>query len=294
MMGKRTAKVFSSRKVGEDYLIYIDPQGETVVYGDTVLVGDGESVCFSAGGRSMWFRDPGVYTIGYDERSESEILRAHIMGEDMQGMPMLVNTSVAFCNLKPYVCRVGLDGFIKLNKMVGLKPVFQLRMHVQDDEALLSCVTSNNAAREKILSSVYQCLTDELKAQMKESGVFDEYTIFENVEQEFANSAWTDEILLALQRAATRELHSGVAVDEVRVVDWGLWSGFCDVCGECVDVRAGRCDNGHRLFHCPVCRELIYDGSCKVYGHRIMYCRECGKYVVHIDGACLVHRKVVM
>lgn len=294
MAGNREAKVFHWVPTDDGDWVYTEPLSEALVYGDMVSVGIGQSVRLCMGGREFWIREPGLQTVGFDERSEAEILCAHMMGEDMGRMPMMVNTSITFCSLKEYNCQVEAKDYVMINKMIGLKPTFDVRLHISDEERLLSYARQGVVIRDQVIESLAICLTAELDRRIKDSGVFDEYSDRQTVEEELRCVEYTNALTGMLQDAVL-DTPFGIAVDEVKIESvekWGVWSGFCDVCGAAVGKRDRRCKNGHPIARCPQCREPIYDGQCKMNGHPVLYCHECGQYVVAHEGACPLHRHI--
>lgn len=292
MAENREVRVFHWTPADDEDWIYVEPLGNALVYGDMVSVGGDQSVRLCMGGREAWIRRPGLHTVGLDERGEAEILRAHMMGEDLGEISMMVNTSITFCSLREYSYPVEAKDYVMINRMIGLKPTFDMRFHISDEERLLSCVRPGTAIKDQVLEAFAACLSAELEKRIKDSGVFDEYSDRETVEAALRNEEYANALTGTL-REAVSDTPFGITVDEVRiagVAKWGLWSGFCDVCGAAVGRRDRRCRNGHPIARCPQCREPIYDGQCKMNGHSVLYCHECGQYVVAYEGACPLHR----
>jgi len=277
--------------LGCDDLVYVHPDGRKIVYGDVVIVAQGYSACFSAGGEVYWFRDPQRYTIGYDNRTEAEILRGSIMGEDLDGLPLLVNTSLVFCRLRPLnYYTIKSDSYLMLNRMVGIQPEFRLRLCVEDDELLLQSVSLEARAIDQVLSAINACLQNQLFSLTRST--FGEDTAMESIRALLEDREWKTDFLEELRACVNESLAMGVAVEQLDVAAWNVWSGFCEECGAPVHPRAGRCPNMHRIRRCPVCGDQVYGGMCVAHHHDILFCPICNKYVVAQNGGCRTHPEI--
>ncbi len=277
-----------------DDLIYIETQGRTLVYGDTVIVNSNQSVRFMAAGQEKWFRDVGLYTVGYDYRSEEEILRANLAGEDMGGLPMLVHTSIVFCDLRSRVYTCAIPYYIEINQMVRLKPIFRMTVRIVNEQQLLNTAKLDQPVSRQVLNVACAQMATKIETILQEAGAFDAYTIEVQVKEQFSNPEWTKDVLDEIKCAVQENTYFGVKIERVELIDWGIRSGFCSVCGEPVNRNDTFCPNRHILQRCPVCHELIYNGRCLTNGHLILFCQECGVYVAadKETKSCPVHRHI--
>lgn len=296
MPEQRRAMAFAWEFAQGDDLIRVEPRGNELVYGDTVIVQSNQMVRFLAAGQEKWFREPGHYTVGYDGRDEEEILRANLAGEDMGNLPMLIHTSIVFCSLKQHTYTCAVSSYIEINKMVRIKPVFRLSVRIHDPKSLLDSVELNAPVFCQVWDAVSEQITAKIEGVLLEDGVFDEYTIETQIREQFADADWKQDVLKEIKSSIVGTKFIGVEVERLELVNWGIESGFCDVCG----VKVGRydrfCSNRHILYHCPVCGELIYNGKCLVNGHAVLFCPECDVYVVpdRETGGCPVHKRIRM
>ncbi len=290
MNTSRTAKALSWPLRANNDLIYIHPDGEKLVYGDVVIVNDGYSACFSAGGETYWFREPKRYTIGYDDRTESEILRANLMGEDLEGLPLLVNTSLVFCRLKPLTGHIlESEKYLMINRMVGIKPTFRLRLSIADDEQLLRSISLESRAIDQVSEEISRLIDEQLQETLYP--MFNEFSSAEDVRLQLSDSQWASEFLAQLRDSIPCS-DFGIRIDGLELMNWNVWSGFCEECGAPVRPRDYFCPNRHKIHRCPVCSEPIYSGMCLTNGHDILYCPICCKYVVAKDGHCRTHPEI--
>lgn len=295
MNDAREPRVFSWEPTNRDDLIYDEPLGRALAWGDVVQVADNQSVCFFAGGKKVIFEVPRLYTIGYDDRSAAEILKANMLGEQTDGMPLLVNTRLVFVCRRKREYTVEMPEYIKFSPMVGIRPEFRLTLRVDNEEELLREMDPGRPAFDQVMEAVCRFLARKLREWIDEAGVFDEYTNQEQAEAQFGDREWPNSFRHALSEAAKNGRYFGVSIEELEVTQWGLWSGFCDVCGGKVGRRDRRCANGHALRRCPECSELIYRGNCLAHGHAVLWCSECGEYVTPTkDGNCPVHKNIRM
>ncbi len=294
MPEQRMARVFAWEPAQDDDLIYIEPRGRALVYGDAVIVNSNQSVRFMAAGREQWFRDVGHYTVGYDSRSEEEILRANLAGEDLGELPMLIHTSIVFCSLKSRVYTCATPSYIKINQMVRLKPAFRMTIRIVDEQQLLNTAELDQPVFRQVLNAACTQLIARIETILQEAGAFDVYTIEEKVKEQFANPEWTQDVLDEIKNAVQERTYFGVKIERVELIDWGIRSGFCSVCGEPVNRNDSVCPNRHILHRCPVCHELLYNGRCLTNGHLILFCQECGVYMAadKETKSCPVHRHV--
>ena len=286
----RKAKVLSCPLLACDDLIYIHPDGEKLVYGDTLVVSEGYSARFCAGGETYWFRDPQRYTIGYDDRTEEEILRANLMGEDLEGLPLQVNTSVVFCRLKPMNGRLlETEKYLMINRMIGIKPTFRLNLTVIDDEQLLRSISLEARAIDQVSEAINRLIAEHLQESVYP--LFNDYSSPEDVRLQLNDPQWASEFLTEL-RTSIPCSDFGIRIDALEVQNWNVWSGFCEECGAPVQPRDYFCPNRHKIHRCPVCREPIYGGLCLAHGHDILFCPICCKYVAAKDGHCRTHPEI--
>lgn len=288
---EKEARVFSWTSVAGEDLIHAVPEGAKLHLGDSVVVEDHQCARFTAGGRHYWFRNPGLYTIGYDGRSESEILQANLMGEDLQDMPMLVNTSLVFCNLKKRLAyELQLKDYVMINRMAGVKPAFRLELSVVDAQKLLAAVVPGENASQQLLGDIGKQIGAYLEDLFYT--LFTEYSAKEEIQSQLADRTWKQETAEQMRAVISCDDTYGVCIDGLEIENWNLWVGFCSVCGEPVNARDGVCKNRHRLYRCPVCSDLLYDGICISGGHNVMFCPDCGRYVVPENGHCRTHPSV--
>ena len=291
MPENRDACAFHWEPAQGDDLIYVEPRGRELVYGDAVIVQRDQSVRFSAAGEEWWFREPGRYTVGYEQRTEGEILRANIAGESLDGLPMLVCTSIVFFDLKSHTYRYTPLTYVGINQMVRMKPIFEVAIRIADEQRLLSAAEKDKPVFQQVLNAVCAQMIRQIETILMEAGVFDMYTIEAQVREQFANPDWTKEIFGEIKSQVIGREYLGVAIEQLRILDWGIRSGFCPECGAEVGHFDLVCPNRHVLHRCPVCNELIYDGKCLTNGHPVLLCPECGAYVTpdKDTGACPVH-----
>lgn len=277
----------------ENEIMHWEPLAKELVYGDSVVVHDHQSARFTASGRSWWFRESGTYTIGYDGRSEDEILCAKMKGEDMGDFPMLVCTGLVFFDKREHSLEIELTDFIKVSGIAGVKPRMRVAIKLEDEEALLDAIFADTDAMRLIADGMIKYAHRQLGETMKEADLFYEDSPVIRIKEFFGDELLYGQLQKDFGEKMKAEMLHGIRITQVEITDWQLHIGFCDVCGEPVKPMDRRCGKGHILHRCPECGELISEGRCKVNGHAVMLCSECGSYVVPYKNHCPVHVNIV-
>jgi len=278
----READVLFWSPLPEDDLIYVHPLGENMVAHDTVIVAQGQSARFIAGGETSWFRTARRYIINGPAKNGFDIFGREFF---------LVNTSLIFCRLSPlpeYALQS--DNYFMVNRMVGIRPEFRIRLRVTDDVRLLAGIVPGKSALDQVLDFISRHLKEQINDRIY--FLFNDFSSAEDVRHALNDREWTADFLGQILRAIPVAEELGIRIESLDIADWNVWSGFCPECGLPVDAKAMRCSKRHRLSRCPICRELLYDGLCLTNGHDILFCPICNRYVEPQDGHCRIHPEI--
>ncbi len=266
-------------------LVYDHPRGRDIHFGDAVVVREGQEVCFTAGGKNYWLTKPDTYTLGHDDRTKGEILMAKLYGEDLNGLPPLLDTQVRFINISPMRLIPFLTEFllekIKILIHVSLKIDIQV-IHVK---SLLPAV-EEQGERAIISSMLKEAFSEKLMEEMTRD--------LGSVGTPEA-AAWLEKNgAAALEKAvngAETIQKNGIEIQGIHDVYLHISTSLCPVCAAEVQYPEKTCPNGHSLIWCPTCRTPVNDKGFCVNRHQLVYCVYCGGFVESRDGQCLIHRR---
>ena len=261
-------------------LVWEHPRGRDLHFGDAVSVREGQAVLFTAGGKNYWLTKPDTYTLGHDDRSEKEILMAKLYGEDLSGLPPLLDTRVRFVQLSPLRFVPYVLKFLLRKIRIIVEITLKIDIQVTNTKAL--CLAVEEQTEKQILDSMLRDTCQErlqarLEKEVPGAGVPEAAAWLE------ANGAQ------ALGDISAEK--DGISVEGVHDVYVHAQTCLCPVCAQEVRYPEKACPGGHPLVWCPTCRTPADEKGVCVNRHQLVYCVYCGGFVEGRDGQCLIHRR---
>ncbi len=275
-------KTLSREPSDDSEVMWVHPRGGEIRVGDTLVVREGQAARFVSGGTASWLTGPLTRTVGYEWRSEEEILRARQTGEEI---PRLSDTSLAFVDLRVHrdlLLRFG--GLRPFWKKIAIRPVFRADLSVSDPRLLWDHVP---AGAVLTLQDVCRWTAERLQNALEEQ-----------IRALIPADADDDEIRFLLERtihspslavagAADLAADLGIRLDRVVISSCELHRNWCSECGLAVDYPAEACPSGHPIRWCPLCRTVIHRGTGRCAGgHQFVWCPYCR---MNVHERCLVH-----
>ena len=266
-----------------DEIMAVHPLGRDIRRDDTVLVGEGQTAALAHGGRTFWLNGPVRRAVGYEWRTEAEILRAR-RGGDPDDFPPLTDTSLTFFDLRVHPrVTAALKEIRPFRESTAIAPVFRMDLAVADPERLRKQAPDVTVTLRDAAGWAAQRLQRLLEAQLTERlrGCGEPAEAAAQLEQAVRDPN------LAVEGGEHAAEDLGLALADVRVVSCAIHRNWCSVCGQAVAYPDAACPAGHPVRWCPLCRGVIHHatGECGG-GHRYVWCPYCR---MNVRERCAIH-----
>ncbi len=268
---------------------YRHPDGEKLCFGDAVVLKEQQSMLFLAGGGRYWYTEAREYPLGFERRSEAEILRAAMAGYAEAGVPLLVDTHVLIFDMHKHAdmalpmqqsvmlpCRMAVK--LEMSCSVTLTDPAALMNHAfpslvpEKGELMRRVADCMEAAAHQVLCARYGALTttSALRTDLHASRAA--------IAQDIENLVQADDDF-------------GLLIEDVTIVSAAAETDLCPDCAQRVRKGDAACANGHALTWCPSCASLVANGRCQ-QGHAVLWCPYCKAFRHAPEGVCPTHGRL--